>query len=191
MKIPENLFDLTTEQEASSKSIYSGKVIKCLVAPYHSFSQLEKEIPFSKSTYLFPEREMTIPQIRGFISLLVKSKHDEIRIITVNQNIIIDMIDGCVRILTQKNTIVDCPEKTFMANIHTIRYCILENESHQNSKEEQNIAAVRINELIDKINKTKKFTKAEYNAIANEVDQIGEELISYKLKEMASDKTER
>jgi len=56
MEIQNNLFDLTSEQEATSKMLYNGKIIKCLVAPYHTYNQLEKVIPYTKTTYLFPER---------------------------------------------------------------------------------------------------------------------------------------
>ena len=38
MKINQNLFDLEPDQEATSKMMYNGKVIKCLVAPYHSYA---------------------------------------------------------------------------------------------------------------------------------------------------------
>lgn len=56
MNISKNLFDLTEDQEKTSKMMYDGKVIKCLVAPYHSYDQLEKVIPYTKTTFLFPER---------------------------------------------------------------------------------------------------------------------------------------
>ena len=189
MKFPLNLFDLTPEQEALSKSIYEGKVIKCLIAPYHTYPQLEKEIPFSKTTYLFPERETTASQLSGIISMIVSSPiQDEFRIITTSQSIILDMIDGCVRILTEDGKIVPCPCKTFMANIHTIKYEIFDNESFRKSKVEKSRAISQINILIDKINKTKSFTRDEYESVAKDVDLIGEETISRKLKKMARDK---
>ena len=60
------------------------------------------------------------------------------------------MIDCCVKILTQHNTIVDCPCKTFDANIHDIRHLILENEAHQVNKE-HDYATDNINDLIRKV----------------------------------------
>lgn len=65
--IKENLFDLTPEQIEMSKNIYGGKIIKCLVAPYHSYNQLEKEVTYTKNTFLFPEREMSSSQCSSFI----------------------------------------------------------------------------------------------------------------------------
>jgi hypothetical protein len=131
--IQENLFDLTEEQISMSKTIYNGKIIKCLVAPYHSHRELEELITYTPTTYLFPEREMTSEQALSFISMVISNpkinKDDEIRIITSSQSIILDMIDDCVRILTEHNTVVDCPIKTFMANIHDIRYEVLENKN--------------------------------------------------------------
>jgi len=47
--IQENLFDLTSDQIDQSKMIYNDKVIKCLVAPYHTYSQLEKLITYTPS----------------------------------------------------------------------------------------------------------------------------------------------
>ena len=97
MKINQNLFDLTIDQEATSKMMYNGKVIKCLVAPYHSYTQLEKIVPFTKTTYLFPEREMSISQVKSLISMIAANpSQEEFRIVTANQNIIIDMVGECV-----------------------------------------------------------------------------------------------
>jgi len=48
---------------------YNGKVIKCLVAPYHSYAQLEQTVPFTKTTYLFPEREMSVAQVKTLIKI--------------------------------------------------------------------------------------------------------------------------
>ena len=189
MKLEKNIFSLSKEQEENSKFIYEGKVIKCLVAPYHTYSQLEKEIPFTKNTYLLPERDLTIPQLKGLISMIVKSpSKEEFRIVTVNQNVIIDMIDDCVRVLTEDGKIVPCPTKTFMANIHDIRYKLLENPDHKKSKETETAAHTKITALMEKINKVKTFNKKQRDSLFKEIDVIGEEVISYKLKEMVEDK---
>ena len=71
--IKENLFDLTPEQIDMSKNIYNGKIIKCLVAPYHNYNQLEKVVTYTKNTFLFPEREMTSAQCSSLINMLVKN----------------------------------------------------------------------------------------------------------------------
>ena len=190
LEITSNLFSLTKEQEETSKMMYDGKIIKCLVAPYHTYDVLEKIVPFTKTTYLFPEREMTIGQLSNLISMVVKSPtKDEIRIITGNQNIIMDMVDSSVRVLTEMGTVVPSPRKTFMANIHDIRYELLENESHQISKKAKNEMHERVNKIIDKINSSKSITKAESVPLKVEINMIGEPLIREKLLEMLSDKT--
>jgi hypothetical protein len=185
--IKENLFDLTPEQVDMSKNIYNGKIIKCLVAPYHNYNKLEKEVTYTKNTFLFPEREMTSAQCSNFISMLVNNpSQDEFRVITTNQNIILDMIDGNVRILTEKGNIVDCPTKTFMANIHDIRYYVLENKDHQLSEDEKSEGNKVIQDLIGKVQKGSKMTKVEYDELITKIKLVGEELIRGKLLEMAS-----
>ena len=176
--IKENLFDLTPEQIDMSKNIYNGKIIKCLVAPYHNYKQLEKEVTYTKNTFLFPEREMTSAQCSSLINMLVKSpSQDEFLVITANQNIILDMIDGNVRILTEKGDIVDCPTKTFMANIHDIRYSVLENKDHQLSDEERSVSNSICNEIITLVNSPFTMTKAEYDELLVKINLIGDDLI--------------
>ncbi len=178
MKISKKLFELTADQEATSKMMYDGKTIKCLVAPYHTYAALEKVIPYSPNTFLFPEREVTATQLRSFISMIVADKkHSEYMIITANQSIIMDMVDDCVRILTEGGNIVPCPVKTFMANIHDIRYSLLENEIHQTSKEEKSKSNEKINMLISRLDSSKKITQSEYNELEKQIGMIGEELI--------------
>lgn len=185
--IKENLFDLTPEQIDMSKNIYNGKIIKCLVAPYHNYNQLEKEVTYTKNTFLFPEREMTSAQCSSLISMLVKNtSQDEFLVITANQNIILDMIDGNVRILTEKGDIVDCPTKTFMANIHDIRYYVLENKSHQLSDDEKSEGNKVIQNLIGLVQKGSEMTKAEYDALITKIEMVGEDIIRRKLLQMAS-----
>jgi len=187
--IQENLFDLTEEQISMSKTIYNGKIIKCLVAPYHSHRELEELITYTPTTYLFPEREMTSEQALSFISMVISNpkinKDDEIRIITSSQSIILDMIDGCVRILTEHNTVVDCPIKTFMANIHDIRYEVLENKNHKKSKEEKNEAHSLINKIITDINNhvdnNIEMDEETYNDYKTKIKLIGEPLIAQTL----------
>lgn len=189
MKLQENLFDLTPEQEKTSRMIYDGKIIKCLVAPYHTYQQLEQIIPYTKNTYLFPEREASISQIKQLISLIVASNTtEEIRIITANQNIIMDMIDDCVRVYTEGGDVVPSPCKTFMANIHDIRHYLLENEKHQLSTAEKNIGHQRIMSIFNEIEKAESLTKEEYDKIKEKIDTIGEPLISQRLLEIAHTK---
>ena len=192
LKLELNLFDMTDEQIEMSKMMYNDKVIKCLVAPYHSFSEIEESLPYSKTTFVYPENEMNINQIKSFISLLVNNTNidvnDEIRIVTKNQNIIMDMIDTNVRVLTENGDILDSPIKTMMANIHDIRYKLLENEEHQLSKTESNRTENYINSLITTINdyvdNDKVMTQSEYDSLVDNIDMIGEELIRNTLKDM-------
>lgn len=190
MQIKENLFDLTKEQIETSKMIYEGKIVKCLIAPYHTYAQLEKIIPFTKTTYLFPERELNANQVRGLLSMIVKSPlKGEFLIITASQSVILDMADDCVRILTEGGDVVPCPIKTFMANIHSIKYEIFDNEAYRLSKETKSQGVKDINILIDKINsaKSKVLSKKERDALVTKVSLIGEPLIANKLLEMIGD----
>lgn len=189
MKIANNLFDLTPEQESTSKMMY-GKIIKCLIAPFHSYQQLEPEIPYTKTTYLFPEREASASQITGLISMIANSPIDaEFRVITANMSVILDMVDSSVRVLTEAGDIVASPCKTFSANIHTIRYDILENEAFKISKTEKTQAHNKINILIKRIEAINSTTSAEERmSIYDEIDVIGEPIIRNKLKEMWRDK---
>lgn len=188
MKFESNLFTLSPSQEDTSKMMYNGKVIKCLVAPYHSYAALEKLVPFTKTTLLFPEREMNASQMRGLISMIVnKPGNEEWRIITASQSVIIDMVDDCVRILTEDGDIVPCPVKTFCANIHDIRYSVLENEKHQSSPENKSKAHDLVNILIERINASETVSRKEYDDMMNQAKMIGEPIISNKLQEMIHD----
>lgn len=191
MKINQNLFDLEPDQEATSKMMYNGKVIKCLVAPYHSYAQLEKIVPFTKTTYLFPEREMSVAQVKGLISMIVANpSQEEFRIITANQNIILDMVGDCVRVLTERDEVVYTGTKTFMANIHDIRYELLENDDHRLSESERTQAHKNIGVLIDRVNdKATPITKGDFAQLVSQINMIGEEFVKSKLREMASELT--
>ena len=189
MKIQENLFDLTEEQTKSSKSIYNGNVIKCLVAPYHSYEHLKVLINSDENTYIFPERNFSYTQLFSFISNLIQHENsNEIKIITSSYNIILDMINSSVRILEENNEIVECHSKTLQANIHNIRYNIL--ESTNRTLYNKAFSVNFINDLITKINsinEKNKITKTEYNKLQHGVNLIGEEVIAYKLKEKLDD----
>lgn len=186
-KIPSNLFDLSKEQIETSKMLYDGKIIKCLAAPFHTYAELEKIVPFTKTTYLFPEREAPLDKLSKIVSMIVASPlRDEFRIITANQNILLDMADDCVRVLTQRGEIVPCPIKTFMANIHDIRYSIFENENFMLSKKEESNGIKAVQKIIEST-KVKSITKKKRDELLKQVDMIGEPLIENKLKQMISD----
>jgi len=197
MKLEKGLFELTKEQEETSKMLYNGKIIKCLVAPYHiyddpkfsnpNFVSNKIEMEWADNVYMFPEKEMSEGQSRKFMSLVTSGKHQEVLIITASQSIILDMYDGCVRILTEFDTIVDCPEKIFGANIHTINISILNNKSHQkdkNSSYGNNFYVNSINDVISKVRGKDEFTQKEHDEIMKSIGRIGEPLVRDKLKSM-------
>lgn len=186
MDIKENLFDLSDEDIETSQMIYDGKIIKCLVAPYHSYAQLEKIVPFTKTTYLFPERELSSDKARGLISMIVKNpSNEEFRIVTAETSIIIDMVDCCVRVLTEGGNVLPSPCKTFLANIHDIRYDLLENKDHQLGEQEKTESVKRVNALIERVEKAKDLNIVQFAALLKEIEMIGEPVIERKLKEMA------
>lgn len=193
LKLEKNLFNLTEEGLSTSKMMYNGKILKCLVAPYHSYKQLEAILEYTPTTFLFPEKEMNLMQVKGFINMIVNSPKitdkDEVLIITTSQNIIIDMVDACVRVLTEKGNIVNSPCKTFLANIHDIRFHLLENEDHQLSKTERQEGNKMVNDLITVVNdhtdNNKSMKKSEYERLVAKIKMIGEPIIGNKLLEMA------
>jgi hypothetical protein len=190
-KFKKGIFDLTPEQESMSKMFYKGKIIKFIIAPYSVYNDLEKFIPYTKNTFLFPEREMNMEQLRGFVSMLVElDTEEEIIVVTKEQSIILDMIDGCVRVMDYRGTLHECPCKTMMANIHTIQCDILQNEKFAPTKDSRNEMKGAINTIIKTVNDKKesgnKFEINEYNTLKMKIDVIGEQLIRVKLQEMLS-----
>lgn len=182
-----NLFDLSEEELALSKTMYNGKIIKCLVAPYHTYDQLKNDIECTPTTYLFPERDAGIQQLSHLISIIVNSdKEGEFCIVTTNMNVIMDMVDGCVRVLTEECNVVPSPCKTFMANIHTLRYELLENKAHQVSDEKRQEGKEIINVLIKEVNDAREngATRTEIENLRTKTVMIGEELISNRLLDM-------
>jgi hypothetical protein len=183
-KITKNLFDLTPEQEATSISIY-GKVIKCLIAPYHSI----KDIPLEPNdeVYVYPERDLNIQQRKEIVGIMANSNKSEIRFVTSDLFLILDMLDGCCRILTPDAEIVECPEKTFAANPHTIIYEVIHDEFYAKEQKNKTISYRSIiNEIIEEINKGK-MTLEKHEKTKQKISLIGEDLISRKLSQMLSD----
>lgn len=176
-KLKENLFDLTPAQKEKSIQIY-GKVIKCLVAPYHTINTIPLES--NNTVYVYPERDLTITQRKELLSIMVNSPKDEICFVTSDLFIILDMIKDCVRIMNPEGDISEPYENTFGANPHTIIYSILQNSKNDASESKyKNI----INKLITDINNGL-MSKSEYDKNIELIDTIGEPIISTKLKEM-------
>lgn len=184
-KITKNLFDLTEEQKQTSISMY-GKVIKCLIAPYHSI----KDIPLEPNdeVYVYPERDLNIQQRKEIVSVMARSQKNEICFVTSDLFIILDMIDCCCRILTPDGKIEEVNEKTFAANPHTIIYKVIHNDYHvKEQKDNQKDFKNTINEIIDDINSKKGMTLEKMEQTKITIKLIGEPLIREKLLEMLSD----
>jgi len=190
--IPANLFEMTKEQQVESKAMYSGKIVKCLVAPYHTYNELEKAIVYTPTTFLFPEREMTESQIAQLVSVieLRLDASQEVRIVTKHMAIITDMIDPCVRILTQGGNIVSSPIRTLAANIHDIRCTILENKDHQVAEPEETFSTKAVQKIIRRLSDDNKkpLSKKEHEEVLKAIGQISEELIRKSLLGMLSAK---
>jgi len=182
MKLEKNLFDLSSEESDLSKMMYNGKIVKCLVAPYHTQRNLEMD--YAENIFMFPEKELTQNQTKQFISMIVNSKFDEVLIITAEMNIILDMVDACVRILTERDEIIHSPEKTFGANPHTIIYCVLNNDEHKISKSEKTKSHKEIERYLAMINDNDTITRSQFNEISDFIDKIGEQLIADRMRDM-------
>ena len=189
MEISEDLFELTQKEESASKRMYGGKIIRCLVAPYHSYDQLENIIPYTPTTYLFPERKISFNGVKKLVSTIVSNpKIMEAKIITTNQNLIRDMVDGCVRILTEHGTIVRSEESTFAANLYYIQGYLLENPDHQKSENERTTAVKEIEKWIeiinDHVNNNKIMSKSDFNDLSEKINWVGDDIISRRLKDL-------
>ena len=186
-KIEKGFFELSKEEKESSMMMYD-KIIKCLVVPYHI--ERELEIEYAPNIYLFPEKEIPKDKCRQFISMVVNNKTEkEALIITADMNIILDMVDDCVRILTENGEIVHSPEKTFAANAHTIIHCVLNNDDHKISKKEKSNSIKEIEDVISMINDNDTITQKEHDEIMRVINKIGEPIISDRLKDMLSEVT--
>lgn len=183
-KITKKLFDLTPEQQETSMSMY-GKVIKCLIAPYHNI----KNIPLEPNdeVYVYPERDLSIQQRKEIVSVMARSAKNEIYFVTSDLFIILDMVDCCCRILTPDGEIEEVTEKTFSANPHTIIYNVIQDDRHVNKyNDDANDFRTKINAVITSINE-KKMTQAEYDKNKTFINLIGEDLIRNKLRSMLGD----
>src|SRR3972149_10742654 len=182
-KLSKSLFDLTEEQKESSISIY-GKVIKCLIAPYHNILNIPLEP--NNEVYVYPERDLSIQQRKEIVSVMAGSAKTEICFVTADLFIILDMIDCCCRILTPDGKIENVREKTFSANPHSIINNVLQDDKHVDKyKDNANDYRTKINAVITAVNE-KKMTQAEFDKNKAFINLIGEDIIRNKLREMLS-----
>lgn len=185
------IFDLTTEQLDLTKMFYDGKVIKCLVAPYHTAQYFEENLKYAENVFVFPENSIPRDKLGYIISMIVNNpKYTEAVIITTSNEIITQMIGENVRVFTQAGNIVECPIKCLMANIHDIRYSLLENESFKDTKSinVSNFGNEFTQALIEKLRTTEIKNKKEYDIFKSKIELIGERVIRDKMLEMLNDK---
>ena len=190
--INKEIFKLEKEQEDFTKIFYDGKVIKCLIAPYHTSEYFEKNLEWADNIYVFPENSIPRDRLSSLIGMIVASPKPEVIIITTSNEIITQMIGDNVRIFTQAGNIVPCPIKCLMANIHDIRYNILENKSFQdgNSTNISNFGEGFVKSLIDKINTTE-MTKENYELFKSRIDLVGEKVIRVALMNTLENRYDR
>lgn len=183
-KITKNLFDLTKEEAEMSMQIY-GKIIKCLIAPYHYIKTIPLEA--NNEVFVYPERDLNIQQRKSIVSVMANSAAPEIRFVTSDLFIILDMVQGCTRILTPDGEIVRTPEITFGANPHTIIYNVLQDDVYvEKYKDGEDKSRDTISRVITAIDK-KEMTKQEYEANLKIINSIGEDIVKNSLKQMLNE----
>ena len=183
-KISKSLFELTAEQEQTSISMY-GKVIKCLIAPYHNILNIPLEP--NNETYVYPERDLSIQQRKEIVNVMARSAKTEIWFVTSDLFIILDMVDCCCRILTPDGKIENVREKTFSANPHSIIYNVLQDDKHvEKYKEDAIDFRTKINTVISAVNEGK-LTQSEYDKHKAFINLIGEDVIRNKMRSMLND----
>jgi hypothetical protein len=180
--INKEIFKLEKGQEDFTKMFYDGKVIKCLVAPYHTAEYFEKNLEWSDNVYVFPENSVPRGQLSLLIGMIVASPKQETIIITTSNEIITQMIGDNVRVFTEAGNIVPCPIKCLMANIHDIKYNLLENKDFKDGKGNMvgNFGEGFVKSLIDKINTTE-TSKDNYDLFKSRIQLVGEDVIRVAL----------
>jgi len=191
-KIPAAIFQMDANQESTTKMFYDGKVIKCLVAPYHTSAYFEDNLEWANNTFVFPENTMPVSSLSSLIAMIVASpKYSEALIITTSNEIITQMVGDNVRVMTESGKIVPCPIKTLMANIHDIRYELIENELFKDVADGTNVSNFgksHVEKLIEKLNNTTITSQAQYDSMEAAIGKIGEVVIRNSMMTMLNDK---
>lgn len=190
--ISKEIFKLEEEQEDLTKMFYDGKIIKCLVAPYHTAEYFENNLEWADNIYVFPENSVPRGQLSSLIGMIVASPKPEVIIITTSNEIITQMVGENVRVFTESGNIVPCPIKCLMANIHDIRYSLLENKDFKDGKGNMvgNFGEGFVNSLIQKINSTE-INKTNYDLFKSKIELVGEDLIKVALMNTLDRKYDR
>jgi uncharacterized protein YaiI (UPF0178 family) len=163
---------------------YNGKVIKCLVAPYHTAQYFEKNLEYVNNIFVFPENSISQQQLSSIITMIVNSpKYSEALIITADVFLITQMIGENVRVFTQAGNIVPCPIKCLMANIHDVRYRLLDAaEFKDGSDVPTDFGREMVQSLLDQIRSNTDKSTTRYNFMKSRIDMIGEDVIRIALK---------
>lgn len=180
--INKEIFKLDPEQESLTKMFYDGKIIKCLVAPYHTAQYFEKNLEWADNIYLFPENSVPRDKLSSLINMIVSGDKQESIIITTSNELITQMVGENVRVFTEAGNIVPCPIKCLMANIHDIKYNLIENSEFKdgNKVNVSNFGEGFVSSLIDKINSTT-IDNSNYDLFKSRIELVGEEVIKKAL----------
>jgi hypothetical protein len=178
-KLKANIFDLTPDQIETTKMFYNGKVIKCLVAPHHTAQYFEENLEYASNTFVFPENTISQQQLPSIIGMIVNStKYTEALIITSDILLITQMIGDNVRVFTQAGNIVPCPIKCLMANIHDVKYNLLDADEFKDGSDVQtDFGKEMVQSLLDQIRSNTDKTSARYDFMKSRIDMIGEDVI--------------
>lgn len=191
-KIPAAIFQMDADQESTTKMFYDGKVIKCLVAPYHTIAYFEENLEWADNTFVFPENTMPVSSLSSLVGMIVASpKYSEALIITTSNEIITQMIGDNVRVMTESGKIVPCPIKTLMANIHDVRYELIENTIFKDGAGEINVSNFgksQVQGLMDKLNNTTITSHDQYDSMEAAICKIGEKVIRNRMMNMLNGK---
>ena len=138
-----------------------------------------REKPYRNSEYIVyrPDNDPYLPTYIVRIA-------DDIPVSNDGNEIITQMIGDNVRVFTEAGNIVPCPIKCLMANIHDIKYNLLENKDFKDGKGTMvgNFGEGFVNSLIQKINSTE-TSKENYELFIGKwgyVDYCSNELINEK-----------
>ena len=191
------IFNLTDEQIKLSKSLYNGKIVKCLIAPYHSPSEVgallinDKNVTLDSSFFLFPERELSLMDCQNFVSKIIEDdKIQEVIIITSNHYIIWDIVQPLTKVLTIDNELADYPMQTLRANIMEMQgNFFIDDDEHDNFKIPEEVESYSdkfVNEIIDAVNyhidEEKVMSKKLFNTLQNKVKLIGDSFLKSSLE---------
>lgn len=181
-KVYKNFFGMSEAELAVSKLLF-GRIIKCIVAPNFTHLTFPIDNVFSSelledgdlSLYIYPEKDMTIPQRRTFIETSLQ-KEGDIYIVTSDLQIILDLPKECIRVMNEYGTLIEPYEQTFVANPHTVLFKIL------NVSDTNNFGTKVLNKIITELN-DKKVMKAERFKECQAIHAIiGEPIIKHAME---------